>query len=148
MLARAIGVLLCTVAACPAFAAEMGANEARHFVIGKLFAFTCFDGTRGAGRIHGDGSVAGTIQFSGSGPVRFASLPAGTLHVNGERVCATVRGVPFQPCFNLDKTDAHSFRGSVAGLGFAYCDFTRRGGRVDVMNTPLRLRRSISLSQE
>jgi hypothetical protein len=31
-----------------------------------------------------------------------------------------------QPCFNLDRTDPVSFRGSVSGLRFAYCDFTRR----------------------
>ena len=34
--------------------------------------------------------------------------------------------MPFEPCFNLDKTNDKSFRGSVSGMGFAYCDFTRR----------------------
>ena len=29
----------------------MSAEEARQFIAGKYFAFTCFDGTRGAGRI-------------------------------------------------------------------------------------------------
>ena len=136
MLARTAAVLLCTFTATSAFAAEMRPEEARQFVIGKLFAFTCFDGTRGAGRIHSDGSVAGTIQFSGSGQVRYASLPAGTLRINSEKVCASVRGMPFQPCFDLQKTTAHSFRGSLAGFNFAYCDFTRRGGRVDVVSAP------------
>ena len=56
-------------------------------------------------------------------------LPPGTLKVKGEAVCASVRGVPFEPCFNVDRTDAQSFRGSVAGLSFAYCDFTHRGPR-------------------
>jgi hypothetical protein len=32
----------------------------------------------------------------------------------------------FEPCFHLEKTDDRSFRGSLSGLGFAYCDFTRR----------------------
>jgi hypothetical protein len=32
--------------------------------------------------------------------------------------------MPFEPCFHLEKTDDHSFRGS--WMGFAYCDFTRR----------------------
>jgi hypothetical protein len=105
---------------------ELTASEARQFVVGKVFSFTCFEGTKGAGRIYADGSVAGSIQFRGNGPIRYASLPAGTLHVNGERVCASVRGVPFQPCFNLQKIDHQSFRGSLSGLGFAYCDFTRR----------------------
>jgi hypothetical protein len=37
-----------------------------------------------------------------------------------------LQGIPFEPCFNLDKMDDRSFRGSVSGFGFAYCDFTRR----------------------
>jgi hypothetical protein len=138
MLARTAAVFLGVLSASSAFAVELRPEEARQFVVGKLFSFTCFDGTRGAGRIHGDGSVAGTVQFGGSGAVRYANLPAGTLHINGEKVCASVRGIMFHPCFNLEKTDARSFRGSVSGLGFAYCDFTRRGGRVDVINGSLR----------
>jgi hypothetical protein len=35
--------------------------------------------------------------------------------------------MPFEPCFNLNKYDEVSFRGSVSGLGFAYCDFHRQG---------------------
>ena len=34
--------------------------------------------------------------------------------------------MPFEPCFKLNRTSDHSFRGSVLGVGFAYCDFTRR----------------------
>src|SRR5215831_11768719 len=113
------------LAAGAAAAEPMNAEAARRFVVGKYFSYTCFDGTRGTGRINGDGSVAGTIQFRGAGPVRYATLPPGTLHVKGEAVCASVRGVPFEPCFNLYKTDSRSFRGSVSGMGFAYCDFTR-----------------------
>ena len=111
----------------PALAQTMTATEARSFVVGKLFTFNCFEGTKGAGRIHADGSVAGTIQFRGSGPVRWAQLPAGTINVKGETVCASVRGLPFQPCFNLQKTSYKSFRGSVSGLNFASCEFNRRG---------------------
>jgi hypothetical protein len=33
--------------------------------------------------------------------------------------------MPFEPCFHIEKTDDRSFRGSLSGLGFAYCDFTR-----------------------
>src|SRR5436190_4917281 len=111
-----------------AVAEPMNADAARRFVVGKMFAYTCFDGTRGAGRIYGDGSVSGSIQIRGNGPMRYAALPSGTLKVKGETVCASVRGVPFEPCFNLNKTNEQSFRGSVSGLGFAYCDFTRRSG--------------------
>jgi hypothetical protein len=126
MLGRA-GVLLVSLAMMsPAAAGEMSAEQARRFVVGKLFAFSCFDGTQGAGRIFADGSVAGTLQ-AGGGSARFVSLPANTLRVHGQRVCASLSGMPFEPCFNLQQTAAHSFRGSIAGLAFAYCDFTRRG---------------------
>jgi hypothetical protein len=53
-------------------------------------------------------------------------LPAGTLRVKGQAICASLRGMLFEPCFTLHRTDERSFRGSVSGLGFAYCDFTRR----------------------
>ena len=129
-----VGVVACCVrlrcwlallAAVPALAGEMSAEEARHFVIGKMFTYTCFEGTRGQGRVHADGSVVGSIQFQGSGPMRYAALPPGTLRVKGEAVCASLRGLPIEPCFNLERIDTNSFRGSVSGLGFAYCDFTR-----------------------
>jgi hypothetical protein len=106
----------------------MNADEARRFVAGKVFAFTCFDGTRGAGRILDDLGAAGAVQFSGSGPVRHIRLPGNTLQIRGQAVCASLKGVPFEPCFNLEKTDERSFRGSVSGMGFAYCDFRHQGG--------------------
>ncbi|MGI8524772.1 MAG: hypothetical protein ACR2K5_01090 [Pseudolabrys sp.] len=123
----AVGLLAGLV---PAIAGEMGAQEARHFVLGKMFSYSCFEGTRGAGRVLSDGSVIGTIQIRGDGPVRNAWLPAGTIRVREERVCASVRGMPFEPCFNLDRRAANTFRGALSGLGFAYCDFTRHRGRV------------------
>src|SRR6185295_11217811 len=94
---------------------------------GKMFSYTCFEGTRGQGRVNPDGSVAGTVQFQGSGPVRYANLPANTLQVRGEAVCATLRGMLFQPCFNLERTGDNTFRGAISGFGFAYCEFTRHG---------------------
>jgi hypothetical protein len=33
-----------------------------------------------------------------------------------------------QPCFYLERTNATRFRGSILGLGFAYCDFTLHSG--------------------
>ena len=123
-----IGALIAAAAcmATPAFAQQMNAREARAFVVGKLFNYQCFEGTRGAGRIMDNGAVAGTIQFRGNGSTRYAMLPHNTIRVVGDRVCASVKGVPFQPCFNLIKTSHNSFRGSVSGMGFAYCDFVRR----------------------
>jgi hypothetical protein len=130
-----VASLLVAGAAC---AEPMNADQARRFVAGKLFAYTCFDGTRGTGRISNDGSVVGTVQVRGAGPLRNTALPPGTLHVKGQSVCATVRGMPFDPCFNLEKTDAQSFRGSVSGLGFAYCDFTRRNNRPNIVRASVR----------
>jgi hypothetical protein len=138
-LARTAIVVVIVAYALPAVAAEMNAEEAKRFVSGRLFAYNCFEGTTGAGRIYPDGSVVGSIQLRGQGPVRYVALPAGTLRVKGESYCASVRGLPFEPCFNVDKTSQHSFRGSVYGIGFAYCDFTRRSARVDLAGTPLRL---------
>jgi hypothetical protein len=116
-----------------------------------MFHYTCFEGTRGQGRIYPDGSVAGSIQVRGNGQMRYAVLPPGTIRVNGEAVCASVRGVPIHPCFNLQQLDNESFRGSISGLGFAYCDFTRRQERARILHraaehhaAPLNLRPSLA----
>src|SRR5258708_15918211 len=124
MLARfVLGAVTASAVIAPAMAGMMNADEARRFVSGKVFAFTCFDGTRGAGRILDDMGAIGAVQFSGSGPVRHIRLPGNTLQIRGQAVCASIKGIPFEPCFNLDKKDEVSFRGSVSGMGFAYCDF-------------------------
>jgi hypothetical protein len=117
------------IVAVPALAEPLDVASAHRFVVGKTFMYNCFDGTRGAGSIQRDLSVAGTVQIRGSGPVHFVHLPPGTLRVKGAAVCASVRGIPFEPCFNVDRTDPVSFRGSVSGMSFAYCDFTRRSIR-------------------
>src|SRR5438270_5676314 len=128
MLARlVVGVVTAGAVIAPAMAGMMSADEARRFVAGKVFAFTCFDGTRGAGRVLDDMGASGAVQFSGSGPVRHMRLPGNTLQVRGQAVCASIRGIPFEPCFNLDRKDERSFRGSVSGMGFAYCDFHHQG---------------------
>src|SRR3981081_1514786 len=106
MIARfaiAVAVLL---AAAPALAEPMNAETARRFVAGNLFAFNCLAGFRGAGRIYGDGSVIGTVQFQGSGPVRSLWLPAGTLKVKGGNYWGTRKGMAVQACFKLHMTAA------------------------------------------
>src|ERR1700761_2929393 len=129
MLARFfLGAVMTGAVITPAVAGQMNAEEARRFVAGKLFSFTCFDGPRGAGRILDDMGAAGAVQFSGSGPVRNVRLPGNTLQIRGQAVCASLRGIPFEPCFNLEKQDERSFRGSVSGMSFAYCDFHHQGG--------------------
>lgn len=127
VLGASFGILAATAVAVPAMAGTMNADEARRFVAGKVFAFTCFDGTRGAGRVYEDGGAAGSVQFSGSGPIRHMRLPGNTLQVRGQSICASIKGIPFEPCFNLDKKDERSFQGSVSGMSFAYCDFNHQG---------------------
>jgi hypothetical protein len=128
------GVLVAGILAAwsQALAGELKPEEAKKFVAGKYFSYSCFDGTAGAGRINADGSVVGTIQVGGAGPVRLVALPTGTIQVQPDSICASLRGMPFQPCFKVDQTDAKSFRGSLTALGFAYCDFTRRNPRLEV----------------
>src|SRR5437868_14355044 len=112
MVTRFAMVVLILLAASSACAESLTPDAARRFVTGKLFAFNCFDGSRGAGRIYGDGSVIGTIQFRGAGPVRGVWLPAGTLRERGGAVCASLQGMPFEPCVRVAKIDERSFRGS------------------------------------
>jgi hypothetical protein len=146
---RGVAFVVALAAAVPAVAGEMNADEARRFVTGKLFNYECFEGTRGQGRIYADGSVIGSIQFQGAGPVRYAHLPPGTLRVKGESVCASLRGLPIQPCFTLDKTGETSFRGAIYGLRFASCNFTRHTARAeaDEEARPVRTVRHVNASQ-
>src|SRR5438445_11372060 len=110
MIARFAIVVAILLASVSARAEVLTPEAARRFVAGKLFGFNCFDGSRGAGRIFGDGSVIGTIQFGGTGPARSIWLPAGTLHAKGNAICATLKGMMFEPCFTLDRTGEQSFR--------------------------------------
>jgi hypothetical protein len=127
MITRVAVLIASLLAGAPAMAQSLNPEAAQRFVAGKMFAFSCIDGSRGLGQIQNDGSIIGTIQVSGSGPVRPIGLPPGTLKVKGDAVCASLRGLSFEPCFNLNKTGEQSFRGSLTGLGsFAYCDFVRR----------------------
>jgi hypothetical protein len=84
--------------------------------------------------------------------VRYARLPPGTLRVKGEAVCASLRGMPIEPCFSLQRLDDNSFRGAISGLGFAYCDFNRHPARQAVAHSadasqPLGLRSTITADE-
>jgi len=139
MLARIVlGAVVAGAVATPVLAESMNADQARKFVANKMFAFNCFDGTKGVGRVFDDGSASGAVQFNGTPQARHMRLPTNTLQVRGQQICASIKGIPFEPCFNLEKTDNVSFRGSVSGFGFAYCDFRRHG------NARVILARSIS----
>jgi hypothetical protein len=126
MFVRAAAVLTAMTFAAPALAEPLNAEAARHFVAGKLFAFTCFEGTTGSGRIFADGSVAGVVRMGG-GNTRFMHLPPGTLYAKNDGICSNMKGALFNPCFDLTRTSEKSFRGAISGLSFAYCDFVRGG---------------------
>src|SRR5262245_16241510 len=129
----------------PAQADPMNADDARRFIAGKHFSYTCFEGTTGAGRVYADGSAVGYIRVAGSNAPRFMALPAGTLRIKGNQWCASLRGMPFSPCFNIDRTSDFSWRGSISSVGFAYCDFHRRSTRADLVRpAPLRLRPTVA----
>jgi hypothetical protein len=148
MLARfVLGTVAAGALIAPALAGMMNADEARKFVIGKVFTFTCFDGTRGAGRVLEDMGALGAVQFNGSGPIRHIRLPGNTLQVRGQAVCAALHGMPFEPCFNLDKIDEVSFRGSVSGLSFAYCDFHHQGASQMLMARAVARPRSLRAAE-
>jgi hypothetical protein len=132
MLTRVVVICAVLLGAGSALAEELGPEQARAFVVGKLFAYTCFDGTSGIGRIFSDGSVVGTIKPRGEGQTRFAALPAGTIKVSGAAMCAHLSGLPIEPCFRVQKLDYRSFRGSISGLSFAYCDFYQRNPRTQL----------------
>jgi len=127
---HAIGIVS-LLAFSPALAENFDAEAARQFMAGKLFAFTCADGTRGAARIYDDGSLIGTVQFQGSEQPRPIWLPAETLKFTGETVCGSLNRREL--CFALSKTSDQSFRASVTGLDFAYCDFTERVSTPDAV---------------
>jgi hypothetical protein len=149
MLARLfLGAVTAVTMIVPALAGMINADEARRFVSGKVFAFTCFDGTRGAGRILDDLGATGSVQFNGSGPIRHMRLPGNTLQIRGQAVCASIKGLPFEPCFNIDKRDDRSFRGSVSGMGFAYCDFRHQGASQMLMARSVARPRSLLRREE
>ena len=132
MFVRVAALFACVLGVTSAAAEELAPEQARAFIAGKLFSYNCFDGTSGIGRIFADGSIIGTIQPQGSAEVRFATLPPGTIKLTSTSVCAHLPGLPIDPCFKVQKTDYHSFRGSLSGLGFAYCDFEQRNPRASV----------------
>ena len=94
MIARFAIVVVTLLTTSSAFAETLTADAARRFVSGKLFAFNCFDGSRGAGRIYSDGSVIGNIQFRGAGPMKQVWLPAGTLQGPGRGGMRVAPGHP------------------------------------------------------
>jgi hypothetical protein len=140
MIGRVAILIASLLASAPAMAQSMSPEAVQRFVAGKQFAFSCSEGSRGTGQIYSDGSASATIQVSGLGPVRSLGFPPGTLKVKGDAVCATLKGLSFEPCFNLNRTSEQSFRASLAGLlgGFGHCDFVRRISSASAKNSEAR----------
>src|SRR2546423_7678431 len=83
MLMRVAVVVAGVLAAVPALAGSMNADEARRFVIGKVFSFNCFEGTSGAGRVHPDGAVTGMVRFGGTSGTTYVTLSHWTVRFLG-----------------------------------------------------------------
>jgi hypothetical protein len=62
-MSRGFALSVGLLAALPAAAGEMNAYEARRFVIGTTFSYTCFEGSRGQGRVNADGSLPAPFKF-------------------------------------------------------------------------------------
>ena len=106
---RGIAIMAGVGVATSALAGELRPEEAKRFIAGKHFSYTCFDGSKGAGLISADGAVTGTIQIRGAGPVRFVTLPPGTIRVQSNSICASLHGMPFQPCFAVNQIELAKF---------------------------------------
>ena len=124
MVARHAVAVVTLLSFSPALAENLDAEAAGRFIVGKLFTFTCADGSRGVARVYDDGSVIGTFQFHGSEQPRPVWLPVETLKFTGETVCASLNRTEL--CLALSKTSDQSFRALVTGLDFAYCDYRAR----------------------
>jgi hypothetical protein len=124
--------------AMPVAAGNMGADEARRFVVGNPFSFTCFEGTSGEGRVNGDRFGWRCDPLGGSGVPQNATLPPGTLRVRDDAICALISGLTFEVCFDVDRTGAKSFRGSVAAMSpLASCHFINSGLHLITSNAML-----------
>src|SRR5262249_53888756 len=104
MIPRVVILVAGFPATAPAMAQAMSNEALERFVIGKYFAFSCFEGSRGVGRIENDGSITGTLLVSGAGPTRPIQLPPGTLEVKDVAVCITLQSSKSEQCFNLNRT--------------------------------------------
>jgi hypothetical protein len=90
----------------PALAGMMNADEGPQ-VRGRqgVSRLPAFDGTRVPA---GCSTISAPPDPSNSAArVRCAMcvLPGNTLQIRGQAVCASIKGLPFEPCFNLDKRD-------------------------------------------
>ena len=126
MLARfVLGAVTAGAVIAPELAGQMmNADEARRFVAGKVFAFTCFDGTPRRRRVLR--MAARRARYNFPAPVRCATCASRQYaQVRGQSVCAGIAFRSSRASTSTSKTSATSAIG--LGMGFAYCDFRRQG---------------------
>jgi hypothetical protein len=87
-LAVAVALLLATG---PAVAQTMNAEAAKRFVTGKLFAYTCVDGSRGLGRIYAALPADQPSSQARSGQIGVAA--ARHAASRGKAICASLKGL-------------------------------------------------------
>ena len=92
--------------------------------------------------VNADGSEVGSIQFQGSSR---RAMPRCRRTRRGSRTSGSARRCVARWCSRASiwsAPNANSFRGSIAGLRSAYCDFTRYQGRAHVVHSdrPAQLR--------
>jgi hypothetical protein len=63
-----------------------------------------------------------------------STLVPSFVHIEGSSMCAHLSSMILQPCFRVEKIDYRRFRGSIAGLGFAYCDFYKHDARAEMIS--------------
>ena len=72
---------------------------------------------------------SGAVQFSGSGPVRHISCRAIRSRCAVRPFAHQSRASRSSHASTSTRVSDRSFRGSVSGMGFAYCDFNHQGGK-------------------
>ena len=120
MIARYVILIVSLLAAGPALAESLNADAAR-VSSSASYSRSIVSMARAA-------PAASTATARSSAPSssrardqsNSVQLPAGTLKMKGEAVCASLKGIAIEPCFDLNRTDDQSFRGSVSGLRVAY----------------------------
>ncbi len=130
MLYRVLVMCACFVGVVSASAEELAPEQARAFVAGKLFAYTCFDGTARDGPYLPGWFRGRDHSTAGQQGSALCGVAAGHHQGDPNLDVRTSKGLPIEPCFRVQKLDVRSFRGSLSGLGFAYRDFHQRNPRI------------------
>ena len=129
---RNLATITVIIAASPALPIErLTPEEARAFIIGKWWEFTCpLVAPSGEGRVFEDGSADVRTDLFAWKLLLKPHYPAGTIDV--QTLCvtgplATLLPKSMKPCFTVEKIDDRSFQGRITSqpqLGF--CKFLEK----------------------